>query len=914
MDEFELFSLVEPEARKHGLPVDLILRQIRQESTNRVRAVSPKGAQGLMQLMPATAASLGVTDPFDPVQNVRAGTRYLKTLYDKHKGNLPNTFAEYNGGAAAVDALRRGTPWKETRGYLAGVLPSDQAPSPVTGQPVDEFEAFTQTLTPESQGVGGPAPLPDASVAPGAIPNPQDFEMGLGERVVTEIGAGFDPTDPSGRRNIGGALGSAAATGALAGAVAGSPAAGVGAIPGAVIGGAVGMLGAAAGGAFAEAGEQLAGTKPGSGEAVGAAAGEQALYDAGGQLLMWPIKALGRRVIASSVGRNALHGLTAAREATLSRLKGALATAKDTLATTQRATDDAVHAVRERATREAEAVRGHVRGAIEGVTRTASSLVTGAKSAAEGVAEQAAAVRRGPYNALVGAPPPAPAVAGRQAQAVIEGPAKSARQQAGDAVTQAAKTGPPVNIRALKARAQAILEKEAQPVSTHFPNARPEGTGTVGEVMVGGRPFSELTPKLQAEVLAADPRLAAQLTEAGEAEAQARLRHPAMQVLHQILNAEDTVPFEAAHQFKTLLDDGLQGTQDRVLNKRVTNVTQHLRSELRQAMTGHAPYDEATARYASIIPLYTKGYAKDLRKLATDEPEAIIRLLDPKKPTKLAMLRELLTTQAAEGGDAKAGQEAFDTVLSSWTHEKVIKGGVETLGERVDKIPAEFIREMGPKGAQVFANLRTIATAYQQALSEGSLGVGKAVGAAKSMSAAAIAEARKQGGAALKSTRRLGREGIRQEELAARAQVDAAKGPVKTARADLIAAAKPTADETAFLESSIGPSQTRRPTQIAADVLHTTALGPTSIYGSLAAARLIFGPKSSDLVRWASHSSWGTQQLVKVLTSEYPGQAVADLLRASNLIERVGLTPEALRGVPPPMPSHRQGPPAPTPR
>lgn len=122
LGDFELFSLVEPEATKHGLPVDLILRQIKQESQGNPTAVSPKSAKGLMQLMDDTGASYGVTDPFNPQQNVRAGVQHMASLWKKHKGDRRAVLAEYNGGAAAVEALRLGKPWKETAGYLQNIL------------------------------------------------------------------------------------------------------------------------------------------------------------------------------------------------------------------------------------------------------------------------------------------------------------------------------------------------------------------------------------------------------------------------------------------------------------------------------------------------------------------------------------------------------------------------------------------------------------------------------------------------------------------------------------------------------------------------------------------------------------------------------------------------------------------------
>lgn len=98
----------------------LIRAVIRTESGYRVDAVSRAGAQGLMQLMPSTARSLGVTDPFDPAQNVMAGTRFLKDLLKRYDGNLDRALAAYNWGPANVDRHGMRLP-AETRRYVARV-------------------------------------------------------------------------------------------------------------------------------------------------------------------------------------------------------------------------------------------------------------------------------------------------------------------------------------------------------------------------------------------------------------------------------------------------------------------------------------------------------------------------------------------------------------------------------------------------------------------------------------------------------------------------------------------------------------------------------------------------------------------------------------------------------------------------
>lgn len=118
----DLYLMLADAGEQHNVDADLLASIVKAESNGNAHAVSHAGARGLMQLMPGTAADLGVSDSFAPDQNVRGGSAYLDELLRRYHDNIALALAAYNAGPAAVDKYNGIPPYHETRAYVARVI------------------------------------------------------------------------------------------------------------------------------------------------------------------------------------------------------------------------------------------------------------------------------------------------------------------------------------------------------------------------------------------------------------------------------------------------------------------------------------------------------------------------------------------------------------------------------------------------------------------------------------------------------------------------------------------------------------------------------------------------------------------------------------------------------------------------
>jgi soluble lytic murein transglycosylase-like protein len=165
----DLEQVVREASSKNRLDPDFVSSVIRAESNFKTHAVSKKGAQGLMQLMPATAAQLGVADAFDPRANVEAGTAHLSALLDLYNNDPIRALAAYNAGAHRVKQYHGVPPYRETRDYINKIVRDFNAKKRAQMKAAAATNASTATKTASPKPVKKAKPQ-QASVAKSANP------------------------------------------------------------------------------------------------------------------------------------------------------------------------------------------------------------------------------------------------------------------------------------------------------------------------------------------------------------------------------------------------------------------------------------------------------------------------------------------------------------------------------------------------------------------------------------------------------------------------------------------------------------------------------------------------------------------------------------------------------------------------
>jgi membrane-bound lytic murein transglycosylase B len=138
----QLDAIIDEAAQKHGVDANLVRAVIKVESNFNPHAVSNKGAMGLMQLMPSTARSLQVTNPFDAQQNVDGGVRHLKQLLQDFNGDVTKSVAAYNAGAGAVQRNGGVPPYAETRAYVRRINQLYNGDSPLKAVPSNQIRVY----------------------------------------------------------------------------------------------------------------------------------------------------------------------------------------------------------------------------------------------------------------------------------------------------------------------------------------------------------------------------------------------------------------------------------------------------------------------------------------------------------------------------------------------------------------------------------------------------------------------------------------------------------------------------------------------------------------------------------------------------------------------------------------------------
>jgi len=169
--KIDLNDVVNTASHRYRLDPDLVNSVIKAESGFNVRAVSPKGAQGLMQLMPGTASQLGVPNSFDPEANVDGGSKYLRELLERYNFDLVKALAAYNAGPQRVEQFGGVPPFYETRAYVARIVKDFNKKKAAQQKPSNVTASRTKKPASKTANSSSPKPQPGTVVQAKAATN-----------------------------------------------------------------------------------------------------------------------------------------------------------------------------------------------------------------------------------------------------------------------------------------------------------------------------------------------------------------------------------------------------------------------------------------------------------------------------------------------------------------------------------------------------------------------------------------------------------------------------------------------------------------------------------------------------------------------------------------------------------------------
>ncbi len=799
-------ELITALAKKHGVSPTLAKAVADRESgfdTSAVgKDVKGENARGIMQLMPGTAKDMGVTMAHDPVQNITGGVKYLKLLEQRYNGDTTKILQAYNGGMGNVD---KGTVSPEAQSYATAIL------SKITRQAVAQ---------PKVAAAGGPGTTPETPEEPTAPKEGLPTRMAKG--AVKGVWNTVNPMTPEGRTGLGGLIGGAGGA-ILSG---GNPAAAVaGAGAGGVVAGEINQLLEKGTGAFTREAQAEA-LKQGFEQSAYGAIGE-----AGGALLARG----GRAFAGSKYGKPILESLE-------NKLQTTKATAKEAVSATKEAASNALSTARRSAAERSAAADLEAAELAKGPT-TAYEGKLGAPPSKVGTTEAA----RGVLAGLPGLPGPS-------------GPVKAAQDMVGREISKVAESGPAINMTPIK-EALAKMTEEARP-SSLFKEETPSTRG-IGFLQFGkaanARAVAEMgATGTQGGISGAEKAKFAQKIEAAIREQIPDLpaNHPLPGILAKVQTAPESISFADAHQLKRLLDESVNW--DRTAKKHLEGLTKAVRSALSGELNQYEPYAAANAAYRDMVKLTRTGTGKEFVNATINKPDKLAGFLKSGDPQAADAVQKLLVDQSVKGGDAAAGQRAWDAVRSQHTYNSLVVGGVDKLEQRVQAMLTQ-----NPEFAKV-----VYGDAAGKAEIANLLQIGKAAREATELGASMQAQAKTAGAAGIESAKAAGKKAVKES--------------VEAGRSDVMAAARDLRD---VKRSSVGPFLGENPTEtvtrgvaLAAFMAsHPHAWAPIRF-----ALHFLNAPTGPDLIAAAAKSGVQTGWLVKALNGTMSPQILSNIARIAG--------------------------------